>query len=295
MLADDFNVVGACTGGREALDLALQVAPDVIVLDVDMPELDGFQTLQALRRSGSPTTPVVFLSMHFADEMIAEAFRCGGRGYVLKARVARDLPSAIDQALLGRSFVPSLTSLFQLGTGVGHAMQVHSGVESFLDGLSAFFDLALRRGDAACVIGTPQVREGLGARLRARGWDVGGPSGHERYLVFDAVDALNRFMRDGLPDRDPLGRLAVELDEFRSSVAGATSRLSVFGDMVMALSADGNADAMIALEHHWNALTHDLPFLTLCGYSTSCFHDGVPELWSNVCTAHWALSHASDV
>jgi CheY-like chemotaxis protein len=148
MLSDDFDVAGVATDGTQALETARQVHPDVIVLDVDMPGLDGFQTVRALEQGGLATTPIVFLSMHDADEIVSEAFRCGGRGYVLKTRVGRDLVNALHQALLGRVFVPSLGALLQLANGGVHAMQLHDGVESFLDGLAAFFDLALQRGDA---------------------------------------------------------------------------------------------------------------------------------------------------
>jgi hypothetical protein len=75
----------------------------------------------------------------------------------------------------------------------------------------------------------------------------------------------------------------------------ATSGLTVFGSMAALLCADGNVGALIALERLWNTLTQGLPFFTLCGYETSCFHDGVPELWPAVCAEHGALSHASDV
>jgi hypothetical protein len=86
-------------------------------------------------------------------------------------------------------------------------------------------------------------------------------------------------MRNGLPDPDRLAEIAAELDQYRRAVSeGATSRLTVFGNMVVSLSADGNAPAVIALESLWNRLTHGLPFLTLCGYDSCCFHDGVPNL-----------------
>ena len=65
--------------------------------------------------------------------------------------------------------------------------------------------------------------------------------------------------------------------------------------MVVSLIEDGNAPAAIALESLWNELTRDLPFLTLCGYASSCFQDGVPGLWASACTEHRALSHAKDV
>jgi hypothetical protein len=260
-----------------------------------MPGLDGFQTKRALEQAGS-RAPVVFLSAVDADDYVSEAFQCGGRGYIPKLRLARNLASAVDQVLLGRLFVPSLTSLYDLAKDGGHAMQVHGDVECFLDGLASFFNLALRRGDATCVIGTDEVREGLSRRLRAAGWDVGGPSGHKRYLSISTTDALSRFMRDGLPDAGVIADIALELDQYRRDVSESeSSRLTIFGNMVVPLIAEGNSTAAIALESHWTRLTHALPFLTLCGYPASCFHACGPDVWSNTCHQHWAVSHTNDV
>jgi CheY-like chemotaxis protein len=294
-LADDFDVAAVATSGSQAVDTALAVEPDVIVLDVSMPGIDGFQTFRALENAGS-RTPVVFLSMYDADVYISEAFRCGGRGFVLKSHIGRDLASALDQALLGRLFVPSLTSLYRLADGGGHAMQVHGDVESLLDGLAGFFDLALRLGDATCVISTERIREGLADRLRARGWNVGGSAGHKRYLAVDSADAVKRFMRNGLPDAGIVADIAAELDQYRLAVAERpSSRLTIFGNMVVSLIEAGNPKAAIALENLWNTVTHGRPFLTLCGYPTSCFHGGASDLASGARHEHWALSHAGEV
>jgi CheY-like chemotaxis protein len=295
MLSRDFDVVGVATCGNRALEKAREVEPDVIVLDIEMPGLDGFDTCRALKQDGL-ATPVVFLSTYDRDEVVRAAFGCGGHGYVQKSRVADDLVSALDQAVVGRRFVPSLISLLDLADGGLHAMHLHDDMETLLDGLGDFFDASLRRGDVACVIATRPVRDGLGDGLRARGWDVGGSSGHKRYLVVDAADALNRFMRNGLPDPDRLCDIATELDQYRRAVAGhPTARLTIFGNMVVSLIEEGNAPAAIALEHRWNTLTQGLPFLTLCGYAGSCFHDGVPDLWPDACAEHAVLSHAADV
>jgi CheY-like chemotaxis protein len=296
MLADDFEVVGAETDARQALDSMADAVPDVVVLDVEMPRLDGFGTLRALKRSALRATPTVFLSMHDADEFVTEAVRCGAQGYVVKSRVSRDLVSALDQALLGRAFVPSLTSLSHVGSDGGHAIQLHRGAESLLDGLAGFFELALRRGDATCVIATKEIREGLAERLRARGWDVGGTSGLNRYLAVDAHDALNRFMRNGLPDPGRVAEIAREMDHYRVTVGeGTAPRLTIFGNMAMSLCAEGNIKAALALEHLWTTLTESLPVLTLCGYTTSCFHGHLPSAWSDVSGAHRTLTHAADV
>jgi hypothetical protein len=234
--------------------------------------------------------------MHDADEYVNEAFRCGARGYVVKPRISRDLANALDQALLGRAFVPSLTSLVHLANGGMHAMLLRHDPEVFLDDVAGFFDGALRRGDATCVIAPADVRRGLEERLRALGWDLGLSSGHKRHVASDAAAALNRFMRDGLPDPDRLAEIVAELDEYRRDAAeGTTPRLTIFGNMAEMLSAEGNTKAAIALERLWDTLTHDLPFLTVCCYGTSCFHDGVPDLWPDACGAHRALSHAADV
>jgi CheY-like chemotaxis protein len=292
MLATDFDVVGVATDGQAALESARQAEPDLIVMDVAMPRLDGFQAVRALRRASSQAK-VVFLSMHESDEYVVEAFECGGQGFVLKTRVQADLASALDQVLAGRLFVPSLKSLFHVADGGnGHAMQLHRNADTFLDGVADFFHLALQRGDATCLIATEPVRARVRARLQERGWDDSSDGG--RHLVVDAGAAIDRFMRDDAPDRDRIAEIAEELDQYRLIAAeGPVSRLTIFGEMASVLGLRGNSAAVVELERTWGQLTHDLPFFTLCGYSTACFDDEMHSgLFSGVCTEHWAVSHA---
>jgi hypothetical protein len=61
------------------------------------------------------------------------------------------------------------------------------------------------------------------------------------------------------------------------------------------LIADGNPEGAKALERGWDELTQDLPFFTVCGYPTSCFNDGIPDLWSNACAVHSAVTHSINV
>lgn len=290
MVADDFEVAGVATDGRQAVAIAAQLAPDAIVLDINMPGLDGYQTKSALDDAGV-RAPVVFLSTFDSEDHVHEAFRRGGRGYVIKPFIRHDLVSAIHHVLRGRLFVPSLPSLLHLTDGGGHAMQLYRDPDSFVDGLAGFFDLALRRGDATCVIATEDIRDALGARLRARGWDTGASSQPRCYFM-DAADALDRVMRHGRPDRARVAEIASELDQYRLAVSGKTSRLTFFGNTVAVLLAAGNTEGVVALESLWTSVTESLPFLTLCGYSTtSCIHDA-PGCWSDACAQHWAVSHA---
>ena len=297
LLSDDFEVAGLFTDGRQAIEAAPALAPDIIVLDINMPGLNGFETMHALEQAGS-RAPIVFLTLIDSEDYVTEAFRRGARGYVLKHQLVHDLASALDHVLHGRLFVPSLTSMYRLGEGRGssHATQLYSDVPAFINGVSAFLDIALRRGDATVIVATEDVREPLRARLGLRGWHVGGPSGLARCLVVDANEALNRFMRDGHPDLDRLAEIIEGLDVFRRAEAdNEGSRLTVFGNMVAPLMASGNTAATVALEKQWDSLTKDLPAFTLCAYATSCFHDSADDRWSSVCAEHWAVSHASDL
>ena len=78
-----YDVVGLASDGRQALEMARHLRPDVVVLDVSMPELNGFQTLEHLRRD-LPDTRVIFCTLHDMDGMVAAALDAGAHGYVLK-------------------------------------------------------------------------------------------------------------------------------------------------------------------------------------------------------------------
>ena len=77
LLSDDFTVVAAVTDGRQAIEAVRRLDPDVAVLDITMPELDGFRTAQALKKAGA-RSKVVFLTLHDADEYVEAALRSGG-------------------------------------------------------------------------------------------------------------------------------------------------------------------------------------------------------------------------
>lgn len=292
LLSSDFDVVGVATDGRQALTRAIDLDPDVIVLDINMPEYHGFRTMRALEQIKS-RAPVVFLSMMDTPEEISEAFRCGGRGFVVKTRMANDLASAIDQVLAGRLFAPALPSMLGLAEGGGHATQLYGDSITCLDGLEAFFDMALRRGDATCLIAPADLREGLALRLQGRGWNVTGAEGHGRYLEIDTADALTRVMRDGLPDRCVLTEMVAELEDYRR--AEAAPRVTIWGNMAGFLIADGNLEGALAMERRWHDATDGLQIYTVCGYPASCFNGRHPDLWSASCAVHSAVCHASSL
>jgi DNA-binding NarL/FixJ family response regulator len=104
VLASEYLVVGSVCDGRALLAEAERLDPDVIVLDITMPRLDGIEAARQLRRSQRPAR-LVFLTVHEDADFAQAALDAGGLGYVVKARLASDLLPAIRAALADRRFV----------------------------------------------------------------------------------------------------------------------------------------------------------------------------------------------
>jgi DNA-binding NarL/FixJ family response regulator len=98
-----FTVVGEASNGTEALALALELRPDVAVLDISMPGVSGLHAASELRRR-SPETRVLILSMHDNTEYVLESLRAGVHGYLLKDTAAAELGQAIRAVCRGESF-----------------------------------------------------------------------------------------------------------------------------------------------------------------------------------------------
>ncbi len=110
LLAADCDVVGAVADGRALLAAAAEVRPDVVVLDVAMPLLNGLDAARRLRLD-MPEVKVIFLTMSEDADVAAEAFRVGASGYLLKNSAVSELRRAIREVFRGRSYVTPLVGL----------------------------------------------------------------------------------------------------------------------------------------------------------------------------------------
>jgi len=109
LLEPDFTVVGAVSDGRALLAAAAELKPDVIVLDIAMPLLNGLDAARQIKKT-MPAIKLIFLTMNEDPNLASEAFRIGASGYLLKTSAASELPKAINEALCGRSYVtPHIT------------------------------------------------------------------------------------------------------------------------------------------------------------------------------------------
>jgi DNA-binding NarL/FixJ family response regulator len=107
LLAPDCNIVGQVSDGRELMAAAQRLKPDVIVLDITMPALNGLEAGRLVKQA-LPNVKLVFLTMNEDPDLAAEAFRAGASAYVLKRSPPSELMSAIREVMRGRSYITPL-------------------------------------------------------------------------------------------------------------------------------------------------------------------------------------------
>jgi DNA-binding NarL/FixJ family response regulator len=101
------EVVGAVEDGRALLEAAIRLRPDLILLDISMPLLNGIDAARQLKKA-LPDVKLVFVTMHADPAYVTEAFKAGASAYLLKRSAARELDQAIDSVLKGQYFVTAL-------------------------------------------------------------------------------------------------------------------------------------------------------------------------------------------
>ena len=109
LLEPTCDVIGTVTDGRALLVAARDLRPEVIVLDVAMPLLNGLDAARSIRKM-DPSIKLVFVTVSEDPDIAAEAFRAGGSAYLLKRSAGAELLTAIHEALKGRSYVTSLVT-----------------------------------------------------------------------------------------------------------------------------------------------------------------------------------------
>lgn len=104
LLEPKYEVVGTATDGRKMLKMVSKLEPDLVLMDIAMPNLNGFDAGEKLKKI-LPDVKLVFLTVNEESDMVAEAFRIGADGYLLKSSAASELFEAIDTVLNSKNYV----------------------------------------------------------------------------------------------------------------------------------------------------------------------------------------------
>lgn len=190
-----WQVVGQASDGLEAVQKARDLQPDLIVLDVGLPTINGIMAAERMR-TAAPDSKILFLSENRAVEIAEEAFRTGAAGYVVKSRAGQELLPALDAVLQGGRFVSSGLADHDLigprnGSSLGRRRQIEFYTEdsSFVDGFAATIEAALKTGKAMVVIASQPHLAGIRQRLRSDGVDVDAAIERKSYLPLELTDS----------------------------------------------------------------------------------------------------------
>jgi DNA-binding NarL/FixJ family response regulator len=105
----DCQVVGEAPNGRMAVALTLELNPDIVILDITMPALNGLEAMRQILKS-RPSTKILILTLHDSDFVIAQVLNAGARGYILKSDATRDLLAAVESLRLNRTYFTARVS-----------------------------------------------------------------------------------------------------------------------------------------------------------------------------------------
>jgi DNA-binding NarL/FixJ family response regulator len=109
-----WEVCAEAKTGKEAVALAEQLKPQIVVMDISMPDLNGLEAARRIHKA-LPKTGILILTMHFSDQLVREVVEAGARGYILKSDADRDLVTAVDSIAKRRTFFTSRASEMLLG------------------------------------------------------------------------------------------------------------------------------------------------------------------------------------
>jgi DNA-binding NarL/FixJ family response regulator len=312
---EKLQVIGEVSDGLEAVHQAHQLQPELILLDIGLPELNGIEAARRIREV-SPTSKILFVSENRDWDIVKEALRVGGSGYVVKSSAANELLAAIWAVLAGEQFLSagladrSLTdpeerntaNIFSRNRTIAapvqegviarhHKVGFYSHDRDLLDALTQFIGAALNVGNAAIVIATESHRNRLLVSLQKYGLNVVTAVEQGKYIAVDAAGALSTVMVDGKVDAVRFFTVFDDLIEKAEEAArGGQSRVAIFGESVHLLWAEGKAEAAIQMERLGNQLGKRYDVDILCAYSLTSFQGGMgSHIFEKVCAEHSAV------
>jgi len=198
----ELQIVLEVSDGLVAVQKAQELQPDLIVLDIGLPQLSGIEAARQIRER-SPKSKILFLSQESCPEVVEAALNAGAEGYVVKSHAAGELLPAVNAVLQGKQFVGAsltndLSNLRNEHAADHHQVKFYQDDVALVDGFVHFMEAALKIGDAVVVITTESHRANIIQRLGTDGVDLA--LKREQIIFFDVADSLSAFRADASGD-----------------------------------------------------------------------------------------------
>ena len=292
------QMIGVAADGAEGACKAKELNPDLILLDIGLPRLNGIEAAKKILAS-APQCRIVIVTQESSADSVRESLAVGARGYVSKSRIVSDLLPAIKAVLEGNRFTssgltlncsPELEDLQNAAVckdlskrasrsqaGVQftgrHNLQVHSSEEVLLRGATCFLGHAICAEQPAICVASEALRRQLFSALASKGIDIKTAIRQGRYIALDVEEVVSLFMPDGAAD-------AVRFTEFMGGLIKAACQASpcsrpqvaVFAECTSRVWATGNTKGAMRVERLWNHLTARQDVNILCSYAVTNFH-----------------------
>jgi DNA-binding NarL/FixJ family response regulator len=283
----DVMVVGEAADGLDAIAQAAELQPDVVLLDISLPSLNGIEVAGHLRAT-APHARIVLVTSECSSDVIEEAFRRGAHGYVYKPRVLRDLLQVIDAIEHGGRIVAGSLDRIARGDGFAahrHPMLFWSSDAVMIDGFSRFIARALADDAAVLVVATPPHQDAITRHLTRSNVDVVRAIRQGRCCFVDSDELLSNVIVGGWPDETRLFQLADETIRKLARGASGERRVVACGEGAAMLWARGAIDATIELERLWDVIASRYQVDTLCPYPAAALRENTQAV-RRLCAEH---------
>jgi len=308
----EFQVIGELSDGLEAVAAAAELHPDLILLDIGLPSLNGIAAARRIREH-SPQSKILFVSGNQFSDIVEEALSIGAAGYLVKSDAGRQLLVAMGAVLQGNHYLSSSLSglhvnynkhqhdatcassqpkqFTQAPANGRHEAVFYSDDRQLLDHLSRFVGAALNAGNGAVVVATGAHREALLHSLQASGVDIAAALQQGRYIAVDADELLSGCMVNGMLDSNAfLHGFGQLIPKAASAVKTEHPRVAVFGEGPDLLWKQGNTTAAIQDEKLGNQLAEMYTVDILCGYSLNNIRGvAAVDVLQEICAEHSAV------